>query len=456
MRLLVVSSLLAFSLSASAADLRVEVIRDGFAGPIEVALAPRIEGNPPQWSAGQTLPAASAVTFTGIAEGLYVVMVKGSQPLQRLSAKANVGANATTLRLAIPKRRTSLRVVLGGRPVARATVELTHEELRWTTELQTDDAGRFDGALWEPGVYTASVWKNRAAAPHLVDVALSAKPLTIDVPDRGIAGRVVGDQGQPVAGATVILRTQNDVSTLSLGTRSGTDGRFEFFGVREGAQSLRALAPSYLDSDVVAFELGGKSAHRSVDLALTHGLQRTVRVVDRRGDPVADASLLAACDGNIKSTAATNAEGRAEVALPRAGSCAIYALPKEGSMAMSLVWGDGPLVLRVPEGSSSLRLALEGDGDTFAGVWLLMRVNGTIIPPAVARRLVNRGLRLITDGEGSITLARIPPGTYEFWPYQTDLEGQMLYEGAADLAAPISVDVTAGENRAKVRLKSRR
>jgi hypothetical protein len=457
MRLLVVSSLLALSLSASAADLRVQVSRNGFTGPIDVAIASRIEGAAPQWSTTKTLAASSTATFIGMAEGLYVVMVKGAQPLQRLSAKANLGANGATVRLAIPKGRTSLRVTLAGRPIARAAVELTHEELRWTTELQTNDDGRFEGSLWEPGAYDVAVWRDRRAAPHIVTVTLSAKPWTIDVPDRFVAGRVAGEDGKPVAGATVFLRTQDDVSTQTFHTSAGSDGRFEFFGVRQGSQSLTARAPSYLDSDAVAFELEGQSVRRSFDLALTHGVQRPVRVIDHRGDPVANASLLTACDGNLKSTAATNAEGRAQVALPRTGTCAIYAIPKDGSIAVSPVWGEEPLVLRVPEGSSSLRMSLAADnGVDFAGTWLLMRINGTIIPPAVARRLVTRGLRLVTDGEGTISLAHIPPGTYEFWPYSTDLEGQILYEGANTMSAPISLDIAAGDNSAKVRLRSRR
>lgn len=457
MRLLVVSSLLAFSLSASAAALRVEVSRNGFTGPIDVAIASRVEGTAPRWSAAKTLPASSTAIFTGMSDGLYLVMVKGPQPLQRLTAKANLGANGATVRLTIPKGKTSLRVMLAGRPIARAAVELTQQEMRWTTELQTDDDGRFEGSLWQPGAYDVAVWRDRGAAPHILNVTLAAKPWTIDVPDRFVAGSVAGEDGKPVAGATVFLRTQDDVSTQTLHTSSGSDGRFEFFGVRQGSQSLTARAPSYLDSDAVAFELEGKSVRRSFDLALTHGIQRPVRVVDHRGEPVADASLLAACDGNIKSAAATDAEGRAKVALPPGGSCAVYAVPKDGSIAVSPVWGDDSIVLRVPAGSSSLRLSLAADnGADFAGVWLLMRINGTIVPPAVARRLVNRGLRLVTDSEGAIELAHIPPGTYEFWPYQTDLEGQILYEGANTMSAPISLDVAAGENSAKVKLRSRR
>lgn len=153
----------------------------------------------------------------------------------------------------------------------------------------------------------------------------------------------------------------------------------------------------------------------------------------------------------------TNAEGRAQVAVSDAGSCAIYVLPKEGSLAVGRVSGKEPLVLRVPDGSSSLRLALKSEtGDVFSDLWLLMRIDGTVIPPVIARQLASRGLALVTDTAGSISLAHIPPGTYEFWPYRTEAEGQMLYEVASDIEAPISVKVLTGENNATVRFQVRR
>lgn len=458
MRTLVFASLLAVSLSASAADLRIAVDRNGFTGPIELALAPRVDGAPPQWSASKRLAAGeSAATFTGLAEGLYLVLARGPQPLQRLGAKANVGSSGGAVRLTLPKAKTSLRVTLAGRPVPRAAVLLTEDELLWDTRLEVGDDGRLEGALWQPGLYVASVWRNRDAAPYVADVTLSAKPLTIDVPDRLVTGRVLGEDGRPIAGAKVILRTQGDHLNLTAGTSSASDGRFEFFGVREGAQALRAKAPSYLESDVATFELLGAPARHALDLTLVRGTQRTVRVVDTHSAPIGGATLFAVCDGHIKSTALTDAQGQAEVALPDAGACSIFALPEEGSLAVVEVARKDPLIVRVREGSSSLKLSLKTEnGKAFSDVWLLMRIDGVVVPPAVAHQLFIRGLRLMTNPEGSISLAHIPPGTYDFWPYRWQTEGQMLYESAWAMAAPISLHVVSGENTATVRLRAMR
>jgi hypothetical protein len=453
--------ILLFGRTASAATLKVEVNRQGFTGPVQVAVAPRVDGKPPQWSAPKTLPAGkSAVSFHGLTEGLYVVLASGPGPLQRLSAKANIGADGSTLRLVIQRSKTALRATLAGEPIAGAAIALTHDELRWRTDVETGDDGRYAGELWEPGLYSVSVTRDRTAAPHSLDVWISSKPVTIDVPDRHVRGRVLAG-GKPLANAIVMLRSENNESILTVRTHSAPDGRFEFFGVREGALTLTARAPSYLDSDAARFELRGAPAQHSIDVELTRGEPRAVRVVDTRDAPIAGAMLITSCDGHVKSTSVTNARGGAEAAFPGRASCAIFVLPKEGSIAIVPIaaepaTGAEPLLVRVPEGSSSLRLALKTDaGEAFQGLRLLMRIDGVIVPPEIARLLGSRGFSLITNEEGSLSLQHIPPGTYDFWPYRTSSEGQMLYETATEFDAPISLTVQAGENNATVRFQAR-
>jgi len=447
-----------FDLAASAATLTVKVNRQGFTGPIDVALAMRVEGRPPEWSATKTLASKqSSVRFDDVRKGLYTVLASGAQPLQRVSAKANVGASDATVSLVIPKKsKTVLRATLASAPIPRATIALTHDELRWRTEVTTDDDGQFAGDLWEPSVYTASVSRDATSAPHRADVYVMSPLTTIEVPDRIIRGNVVDVDGAPIAGAMVTLRSEASQSTLSMRTRTAPDGSFEFFGVREGNQTLAARAASFLDSDAARFELRGASAQKSVELTLTHGAPRTVRVIDARDRAIADALLLTSCNGDVKSTATTDAEGIAEVALPTSDTCAIYALPKEGSIAVGRITASDRMTIRVPDGSSSLNMILETEaGDVFSDLQLLMRIDGMTVPPEIARLLAPRGLSLATNADGAIALNHIPPGTYEFWPYRTPSEGQMLFETASDFAAPILVKVLTGENNATIRFAAR-
>jgi hypothetical protein len=442
--------------AASAATLKVEVSRQGFTAPIQVALAPRVDGRPPQWSTIQTLAAGqSTLSFDGLPVGLYVVLASGPQPLQRLSAKANLGSDGTTLRLVLPRSKTVLRATLAGQPLPGAGIALTHGALRWRTDLETGKDGRFEGELWEPALYTAGVSRDEGSAPYEVDVALSPQPFTIDVPDRHVRGRVVAG-GTPVAGAVVDLRSETSESVLTVRTHSAADGRFEFFGVREGALTLTARAPSYLDSDAATFELRGAPAQHSIDVELTRGEPRAVHVVGTDDAPIAGATLITSCGGHVKSMAVTSAKGSADVALPAGVSCAIFVLPKEGSIAVLPVKGAEPLLIRVPEGSSSLRLALKSvAGEPFSDMSLLMRIDGVAVPPAIARRLASRGFSLMTNEEGNLSLEHIPPGTYDFWPYRSTAEGEVLYETATEFDAPISLTVQAGENSATIRFKAR-
>lgn len=452
----VISFAVLLASAASAATLRVEVSRNRFTGPLTIAVAPRLEGMLPVWSATKTVAAGeSAVRFPDLKEGLYLVLASGPQPLQRLSAKVNLGMSGAALRLAVPDGKTALAVTLAGRPLPRAQVAFTHEELRWHTEVDTDERGRFEGPLWEPGAYAANVTRTRGTAPHLVDVTLSSAPLEIDVPARHVSGSVRTVDGKPFAGAVVTLRSESAASTLTARTKSGADGRYEFFGVREGAQTLMASAPSYLASDAARFDVRGTVDHNA-DLVLARGERRTVRVVDGRNAAIAGATLFTSCDGHVKSMASTNADGRADVAVPSDARCTIYAVPAAGSIAAAPFESPAELIIRVPDGSSSLRLVLRSEaGESFSDLRLLMRIDGTVVPPEVARLLSAHGFVLRTNDEGTISLPRIPAGTYEFWPYFTQSEGQTIYEVASEITAPISVQVLPGQNNATVRLKAR-
>jgi hypothetical protein len=92
-----------------------------------------------------------------------------------------------------------------------------------------------------------------------------------------------------------------------------------------------------------------------------------------------------------------------------------------------------------------LKLALKSEGgDAFSDLWLLMRIDGMVVPPAIARQLATRGL-LVTNAEGRVSLEHI-----------RYIRVLVIYEMAASFEAPISVRVLTGENDATVKFKARR
>jgi hypothetical protein len=440
--------------TVAAGTLHVKLDRNGFTGPVDVAVGSREETAAPRWIATRTLTAKqSSATFEELQPGLFMVLVRGSQPLQRISTPIAVGNAPVTTRLKIPRNTLTMQVLLGGKPLPNASLTLQHDALLWTTDVETDARGGFRGESWESGKFLGKVWRDRTTAGHVVDIVLPERgAVSVDVPDRHVRGRVVDEHGKVIPGAFVILRSATGEVTQSLRVAARADGTFEFFGVAAGAHILSARAPSHLNSDAVTFDVTPGSGSREFEIALAHGEQRELKVVDSHGDAVAGATLVAACGGNVKSIAVTDDTGSAPLGTPPGVPCSFYALPREGSLATAHTEG----TVRVPDAASSLRLQLVTDtNEPLGDVSLLMRVNGELIPPAVGRQFAMRGFDLTTAADGSVSLARIPAGTYEFWPYRGEAEGLMLYELAGDMAAPITLQVKTGANEAKVKLRKR-
>ncbi|MEA2463569.1 MAG: hypothetical protein QOJ98_1316, partial [Acidobacteriota bacterium] len=104
------------SQTLTAGTLRVEIDRNGFTGPLEVAVGTR-DDSAPEWVATRTLGGRqSLAAFDALAPGLYTVLIRGAQPLQRLGVPVAVGNTPVTTRLAIPRRQVSMHVLLGGKP----------------------------------------------------------------------------------------------------------------------------------------------------------------------------------------------------------------------------------------------------------------------------------------------------------------------------------------------------
>ena len=124
-------------------------------------------------------------------------------------------------------------------------------------------------------------------------------------------------------------------------------------------------------------------------------------------------------------------------------------MPREGAFA--IVGPRDPDRVTLPRPSSSLRIVTRStDGAPLPNVELLMSFNGTVVPPAVARRIgVLQGLRLTTNADGEALLRNIPPGWYQFWPYRGEEEAGAILAASA-LEAPIALNVKTGENTVAV------
>lgn len=157
----------------------------------------------------------------------------------------------------------------------------------------------------------------------------------------------------------------------------------------------------------------------------------------------------------------THLTGRATIGTP-AGESVLFVIPREGSLAVVRLPPalDDPALshrIDIPPGEARLDITALATGDVpLPGISLLMRYNGELFTPEIARELRLRHRSHLRTGEdGRATLTQIPAGFYEFWPYQGDEEAALLLDSSVALGAPIALHVEAGENAVKVRFDTR-
>jgi hypothetical protein len=450
-----------------AAALRVNVQRHEERGPLDVAIAIRDDDAPLKWIVTKRIPASeSSITIGELDAGSYTVLVKGAQPLQRISARTNVAAgDVRTIPIELTSAAAHARITLGGVPLPNADVTLESVGNHWTTNFTAGADGEVNSAIWEQGLFTAAVRPRPGAPPHVTRVRLAGSPLAelaIDVPDRRIAGRVLDGAGVPVSGALVSLRSTVEELSRTIKATTGEQGEFEFFGAAAGSHALTVIASSYLRPDRVTFAMGESDREKVVDVVVREGLARTFDVRDPHGTPATNALLVVASDGHLRSTTTTDMQGRAEIATPAGEQSTLYVFPREGSLVirpLSAALDDAATTTRivVPAASSSLELAtLTTDGGAIPDVSLLMRYNGELLPPEVAAELQRQqGFAFATDEHGIAKLANIPAGVYEFWPFRSEAEASALVASASAISAPIVVNVVTGENKATVRFRKK-
>jgi hypothetical protein len=450
---------------ARAAGVVIKIERRADKGLLDVELAVRDDLDTLHTRMRKRLePGQSTATFDDLEAASYVAVVRGDEPLECIAAKAFVGAgDRRTISIALPVAFAHGRITRGGRPYAGAKVTLERADSGWQTTFIVPPDGKIDSAIWDPGAFDLSIRDGDFRAPFtgsiVVDGPMAVKTFAIDVPDRRLHGRVVDEHGAPVPSARVVLRSGSVETHPTIRAMTDDDGRFEYSAVYAGAQELRTTANGFLHARPLLFTVGEEEPDHEVQVVMPAGTLRSVEVVNAHGDALVSALVVCASAGEVRSLTYSDTRGRAMVATPPGENSTFYALPNEGSLAVKRVAAHSdpadPLRIVVPAGSSSLEIAtLTTDGGAVPTVSLLVRYNGELIPPEVAREMHRyQGVPLATDSDGLATLDHIPPGVYELWPYRTDAEaGEIM---SASLAAPINVNVATGPNKATVRFRRR-
>jgi len=457
------AAILALSLPAAGATVRVHVNRGTFTGPIELAISQLREDRPFQAIAAQTLAKdASDALFTAVPAGSYVVLAAGPQPLQRAAVKVVVAAADTRdATFTIAQRRIDGRFSLGGKPLAGVTVRLQKDALDWSTDAVTDAEGAIRGALWDGGTFDLEI--DGGTLPSLVRSRVTitgGDPATfaLDLPARRIQGIVVDDHDQPVDRALVVLRAKSGNLPTNVRTTTGPEGVFEYAGIHPGPYTLDVISPRYLLRDSVAFEAREADSVIRQKIVVNSGRAQSIDVVDNHGSPLADALVVCTTEASLRAVVRTDSHGHAVLMSPPGDPGMAWVAPANGSLAaVRLDREHAPVKVVVPPPSASLDVSLRTiTGEGVPNVSLLLRYNGMVVPPPFQKLLRRELFEPATNEEGRATLWRIPPGFWEAWPYNSEEEAEALMASATPVIAPINVNVVSGENHVVVRLNKHR
>ncbi|MBK9034288.1 MAG: carboxypeptidase regulatory-like domain-containing protein [Myxococcales bacterium] len=348
---------------------------------------------------------------------------------------------ATTLELATAPVTLDLRLVPGGvvegvvkdvatgAPVAGAVVRAMGDRLGVLesggahASMPTDASGRFRVAGLPPGSLglRARVEADGRQGREAVQVSLGIGEAVTGVElwveaVPYLAGRVVDEQGQGIAGATVFAMSAHRGEA----EETDADGRFRVLGVEPGTYQLRAIHHRFQPGAPQPVTVGAAPV-----TAVVITLTASPRVVGRV-EPATEASLTldpdsgpAGFDTMMFSGAATNlsgADGRFELSPVTAGRHVVAARASDGRRGTATVevpaTGSVETVIQLEERGSIAGTVRDQRGAPVAGMSVSLRGGA-----AAQRRMIVNGVevsadRVTTAADGSFVARGLDAGSY--------------------------------------------
>jgi hypothetical protein len=367
---------------------------------------------------------ATYASVDGIGEGKYHFVIRGAKPLQQYSVTLNIEAESVTdASIAIEPATLRLEVEHGSRPFAGAKTVVAGPEQSWDGELRLDEDGHASEEIWQRGKFSATFFKeSRGIYAALTTITAEQTTWRITVPDHRVIGRVIdASTGAAVREAILTLWINTPTVAGARATKSDDEGRFEFDGIDAGTVELKADRDGYVRVEGIMVDVGEADGTYKQDVPLrprTSG--RPLAVTDESGAPIADALVILASVDGVREIAYTQIDGTAAVPLANDDHGVVFVIPRSGSFAFTRLGPrnneDPPISIRVPAASAAIDVQTHTEGEPLAGVLLVPRVDGMMLPGQILDALQNmQGVSFFTDANGRAHLAGLPRGLYELW-----------------------------------------
>lgn len=385
--------------------------------------------------------------------GPYLVVLAGSQPLERFGATVAVVAGETAkVQAEWSPEEVEVRTFFGDDALGNAELYVQSAKFHWNATFTTSAEGVRNVRLWQPGGF-GYILTGEGGVGYSGEVQLDGTGAEIRVPNRTVEVKVVdAATDEPLPGVELNLERRRHGMR---GATSGADGTARFVGVDPGQYRLSGGGDRGLSREAVQFEVTEPMSTRQVRLELRRRPEMEVELLTAHGTPAVGARVIELAGNTVAYVREADEAGRVRLSRIGASPRSIVVLTPDGGLhAQPLAAEEKQSAVRVtiPPLTSAISIHLESTGDhkPIAGISLAMRVNGVLFPQMAMDVIANRaGLLLKSGTDGRIRLPRVAGGTYEFWPVRSRSDIEAFVTGQMG-AAPIVLVARPGENVAKL------
>jgi murein DD-endopeptidase MepM/ murein hydrolase activator NlpD len=192
--------------------------------------------------------------------------------------------------IAVPMRATfEARVVVGGKPVAAADVRVSDGSELPPLIARADDEGIARFSDLGPGPFEVWAVGIKLASSITRVSEITADPIVLALePASTVTGELIADGAAPASG--VVQLTPLDIDHAVRSATLDAHGHFSIDGIPAGRWRVEATSPGFLQT--TPQELRVSEPSEAVVVRLERAAAMTGTVVDLRGEPVANATIV--------------------------------------------------------------------------------------------------------------------------------------------------------------------